>query len=291
MKKVSILLLLTVVLTSFTFAIEGVGDFEAALEVDFNNVNIEDGLTIVLYPSINFSRAFGAFSLSATLGDNVGIPTAEGSDVSDELYLNITPSYSLAAGPGELGFALGLQLNVPITEPGGPDEDYSPDNALTFYIDPSISYSLDASFGSLAFSLGTDHIRIAKDDINDDLEVAYGLSNIGLYFKAGVDLSFGLGFWVKPVLTIDTTDSDADILDKFVFDIHYAITDAIKAGVETTIPTGEKEIETDGITIKPYGNFSFGALSAYVKVAIGAIANDVEKDIAISPIVGVSYSF
>jgi hypothetical protein len=297
MKKVSILLLLTVVLASFAFAIEGVGDFEAGLEIDFVNVGGgNDGdLSIELYPYISFSRAFGAFSLSAELGDEVGIPTADGADVVDDLYFKVTPSYSLAAGPGELGFALSAALFVPITDPAGPTGGFGGDNALFFRIDPSISYGLDAGFGALAFELGTDHLQIGKTKL-DGADWKYQLENLPIYLKAGVDLSFGLGLWVKPVLTIATEDGSDTELTEFVFDIHYAITEAINAGVETSIPTVEDGIKYGGITITPYGKFSFGALGAYVMIELSQLAAEEPvsgdaKDLQITPIIGVSYSF
>jgi hypothetical protein len=117
MKKVCILFLLTVVLASFTFAIEGVGDFTVGVDVTFDNVTNANGedLSVSIEPTFNFTRAFGALSLSATLGDGLYIPTGEG-DIGDDFYVNITPSYALAAGPGQLGFALGSQVNFPITK-------------------------------------------------------------------------------------------------------------------------------------------------------------------------------
>jgi hypothetical protein len=299
MKKVSILLLLTVVLAFSAFAIEGVGDFTAGLEIDLDNVGGGNKGALGIDPleiSIKYARSFGAFGLSAKLGNDLHIPTDKESTqltdkIGDDLFFNVTPSYSLAAGPGELGFALGIQLNVPFTEKGwGLSESYYDNKSIFFSIDPVISYGLDAGFGALAFELGTDHIRISKIG-GDFAKDGYGLEDIGLYLQAGVDLPFGLGLWIKPVLAIDTTDNngDADVLDKFVFDVHYAITDAITAGVETDIPTGDKEIDTAGITITPYGDFSFGAIGAYVKVELSKVAS--KLDIQIKPIIGATYSF
>jgi hypothetical protein len=272
MKKVSILLLLTVVLASFAFAIEGVGDFTAGLDVAFDNVGGANGgkLQVNINPSIAYSRSFGAFGLAAKLSDTVHIPTAEGADISDDLYFRLTPSYSLAAGPGELGFALALRLNAPIVPSGGD---------LSFYIDPSVTYGLEAGFGALSFGLGTEHIAIAKD------ADGYGLENIPIYFNAGVDLSFGLGFSLKPYFVIDTTDSKVDFFSNIIVDVHYAITDAIKAGVETDIPADFDA----GVTVKPYGEFGFGALGVTAEVSLGGIG--AEGDIVITPAVGVSYSF
>jgi hypothetical protein len=283
MKKVSILLLLTVVLASFTFAIEGVGDFEAGLEADFTNVTGANGgsLGIELYPYISFSRAFGAFSLGAELGDEAVIPTEDGAKVVDDLYLKVTPSYSLAAGPGNLDFGLTLGLFFPITDPGGPTVT----DGLVFQIDPAISYGLDLDFGSLAFKLYTEHLQISKTKL-DGTDLKYRLENIPLLFQAGADLSFGLGFFVRPYFVIDTTESNADLFSKIRIDGHYAITDAITAGVYADI---NSDVGAAGIAIDPYAKFSFGAFGAGIRVDIANIATD--ADIAITPVLTVSYSF
>jgi hypothetical protein len=303
MKKVSILLLLTVVVASFTFAIEGVGDFTAGLEIDLDNITGGNNGALSVDPfeiTIEYARSFGAFGLSAKLGNDLRIPTDKvknGTDkIGDDLFFKVTPSYSLAAGPGELGFALGVQLNVPFTSEGyGLSPSYgAPAENIFFRIDPAISYGLDAGFGALAFELGTDHIQISKT-VADNTEFKYGLEDITLYFQAGVDLSFGLGLWVKPVLVIDATDDskDADLFNNFVFDIHYAITEAITAGVEADIPTVEDGIKNGGITVTPYGDFSFGPIGAYVKIELSKLATDTNPstDIQIKPIIGGSYSF
>jgi hypothetical protein len=296
MKKVSILLLLTVVLASFTFAIDGVGDFTAGVEIGLDKVNSpnDEKMVVSIEPTINFSRAFGAFGLSATLGDVVYIETDSDAEeaIGDELYVNITPSYTLAAGPGELGFALGLQLNFPITSDYFAGSEYGgKGDALYFRIDPAISYGLDAGFGELAFELGTDHLQITKR--YGDARDAYGLDRLPIYLQAGVDLPFGLGLWVKPVLGLKIDDNDKDTgLNEFDVDIHYAITEQILAGVEVDIPTGDKAgIKEAGLKIVPRAEFSFGALGAYVKIEIDAIGNDSDLDIAIKPIIGASYSF
>jgi hypothetical protein len=306
MKKVSILLLLTVVLASFTFAIDGVGDFKAGVEIGLDNVTGENGgaLGVSIEPSITFSRAFGAFGLSATLGDVVYIPTdkdsSQGTDkIGDELYVGVTPSYTIAAGPGELGISLGLQGRFWLADKAGWKAYLgNGDGDLTFAlrIDPVISYGLDAGFGALAFEVGTDHLQLQGNQ-GDDLN-KFGLIRLPIYLQAGVDLPFGLGFWLKPVLGIQTSDEaildqDDTGLDEFDIDIHYAITEQILAGVEVDIPTVEDGIKNGGIKIIPRGEFSFGALGAYVKVEIDGIASDsdVGADVTLKPIIGVTYSF
>jgi hypothetical protein len=300
MKKVSILLLLTVVLASFTFAIDGVGDFKAGVEIGLDNVGgANDGaLLISIEPSIAFSRSFGAFGLAAKLGDVVYIPTDEppkqSDKIDDELYVGVTPSYTIAAGPGELGISLGLQGRFWLADKAG-NKAIVADGDLSFAlrIDPVISYGLDAGFGALTFELGTDHLQLQGNQGSDGKSI--GLVRLPIYLQAGLDLPFGLGFWLKPVLGIKAPDNDNQDtgLDSFNIDIHYAITEQILAGVEVNIPTYDKGIDAEGIAVTPRGEFSFGALGAYVKVEIASIASDraTNNDIQLKPIIGVTYSF
>jgi hypothetical protein len=305
MKKVSILLLLTVVLASFAFAIDGIGDFTGAVEFGLDNVGgaNDSKMVVSIEPSIAFSRSFGAFGLAAKLGDVVYIDTDSDHDETfgDELYVGVTPSYTLAAGPGELGLSLGLQGRFWLAakeavDPTAGDGWLTSEGDLTFKlrIDPVISYGLDAGFGALAFEVGTDHLQLQGNQ-GDDAK-SFGLVRLPIYLQVGLDLPFGLGFWLKPVLGLKTQDYDETDtgLDSFNVDIHYAITEQIAAGVEVNIPTVEDGIKNQGLTITPRGEFAFGALGAYVKVELSGVANDVEpeaKDIQIKPIIGVSYSF
>jgi hypothetical protein len=326
MKKVSMLLLLTVVLAFSAFAIEGVGDFEGGVEFGFDNVTGENGgaLGVSIEPSVTFSRDFGAVGLSVTLGDVVHIPTDKNTTqltdkIGDELYVGVTPSLTLAAGPGELGLSLGIQGRFWLADVAGYNGstnnylvlDFPNENKTTFIlrIDPVISYGLDAGFGTLSFELGTDHLAFAGNQ-GDDMK-SFGLLRLPLYFQAGVDLPFGLGLWVHPVLGIKTSDDlpliaaqDDTGLDEIDIDIHFAITEQILAGVEVDIPTVENGIRDDGITIIPRCELSFGALSAFVKVELSNVATgDAEETILgtttttpaakiqIAPTIGVTYSF
>jgi hypothetical protein len=307
MKKVSILLLLTVVLASFAFAIDGIGDFTAGVEFGLDNVGggNEGALGVSIEPSIAFSRAFGAFGLAAKLGDVVYIPTddtKQGDKIGDELYVGVTPSYTIAAGPGELGLSLGIQGRFWLADKAGfgqdgytyTDDDGEIQTTFKLRIDPAVSYGLDAGFGALAFELGTDHLELGGNHGSDGK--SFGLARLPIYFQAGLDLSFGLGFWLKPVFGLAIEDTDDDTaLDSFNADIHYAITEQIAAGVEVNIPTYEDGIKADGVTITPRGEFSFGALGAYLKIELSKIAAENAAgdalDLQIKPIIGVSYSF
>jgi hypothetical protein len=313
MKKVSILLLLTVVLASFAFAIEGIGDFEGSVEIIVDNVGSGNSgkPSISIEPAVEFSRDFGGFGLAVAVGDVVYIDTNSDNDdkIGDELYVGVTPSFTLAAGPGELSIALGIKASFALANKFGLVEtDYGfkevtelfgvyipsvgqPGTNPYFRIDPVISYGLDAGFGALAFEVGTYHLQISK--LYGDKFDAYGLNRLPIYLEAGLDLPFGLGFWLHPVLEIKTQDSDpADTgLAEFDLDIHYAITEQIAAGVEVDIPTVEDGINDSGIKVIPHCELSFGALGAYVQIEVDAIGNGVDADITIKPIIGVTYSF
>jgi hypothetical protein len=323
MKKVSMLLLLTVVLAFSAFAIEGIGDFEGGVEFGFANAlsaDDDEALNISIEPTFNYSNAFGIIGLSVTVGDVVYIGTDSDltDKLGDELYINITPSVALPLGPGEFGFGLGLQANLAIAnkyglvqedygfkDPAATVPDYSVGANPYFRIDPVISYGLDAGFGELAFELGTYHLQLTKayGDKND----AYGLNRLPIYLQAGLDLPFGFGFWLHPVLEIKTQDGDpADTgLAEFDLDIHFAFNEQILAGVEVDIPTVEDGIKEGGITIIPRCELTFGPLGAYVQIEVSNVGTgDTETSdsygqlvtapaakIQIKPIIGVTYSF
>jgi hypothetical protein len=316
MKKVSILLLLTVVFASFAFGIDGIGDFTGGVEFGFDNVSgaNDTALSVSIEPSINFVTAFGGFGLDATVGDVVYIDTDSDNEdkIGDELYVNVTPSFTFAVGPGDLGIQVGLQLNLPLAPGFGLGyEDYGFDTDssgmltgdvgkdLNFSFDPAVNYGLDAGFAALSFELGTDGLRVSKTHL-DGTEYAYGLDDIPLYFLGGAEFSFGLGFWVQPFLGLGINEGSDTELTNIDFDIYYAITEQISAGIEASIPTVTDGIKDEGITIIPHCDLSFGALSAWVQIELSHIAaqplnpltGDREADaIQIKPIVGVSYSF
>jgi hypothetical protein len=296
MKKVSVLLLLTVALASFAFAIEGIGDFEAGVEFALDNVTSANGgkAAVAIEPSIGFSRHFGGFGLSAKLGDVLWIDTRSDADdkIGDEFYFGINPSYSLAVGPGELEFSLGFQVYFPLAKGKLHPDDYGTDlEDLFFRIDPVIGYRFDAGFARLGFEVGTDKpntIQISK--YYGDAHDKYGLGRIPLAFQAMINFPFGLGIRLNPVFGIRTVDGADDTgFDKFIFDISYGITGQITAGVETSIPTVEDGIKNGGLEISPYGRFRFGAIGGFVRVLIMCVGAD--EEVMFKPMIGVSYSF
>jgi hypothetical protein len=321
MKKLSILLLLPVFLASPVFAIEGVGDFTGGITVGFDNaLGGNDGaLGISIEPCITFIRAFNELGISISLGDVVYIPTdkdRQKNSLGDELYVNVIPFVSAPLGPGEFGFSLGFQANIPLTTGiesfglSGLYLDGDPASAIglveytksSFRFDPSFSYGFTAGFGSLGLELGTEHFQLSMAHKNINHEKEYSLDRLPIYFQAGFDLSFGLGLWVKPVFGIqmdrenenNTINPDAKTgFDSVTADIHYTA-GTFSVGVQCAVPLVKDGIKNDGIDISPYGEFSIKNLDISLAVETAGLFNDADpakKDFQIKPVLGLSYSF
>ncbi|MDR2663172.1 MAG: hypothetical protein LBC31_09275, partial [Treponema sp.] len=82
MKKLAILFLLTALVGSFAFAIDGIGDFKAQVELSFDNLTGANNgdVAIGIEPGLIYSRSFGAVGLEAGIGDYLEIATGDTAD-------------------------------------------------------------------------------------------------------------------------------------------------------------------------------------------------------------------
>jgi hypothetical protein len=328
MKKLAILFLLTIVVSTFTFAIEGIGDFTAGLEISVDNitsagksvkkggdVGYESGADpyIGFEPSIAYSRSFGAFGIAAKLGTFLGFQTGDsasywtnsttkarwpgkgGSNFYNKVYIEVTPSYALEAGPGTLGFALTIK---PVFYTYVYDVDYpGPD----YIFNPSISYTgIDVGFGTLGFALFTDDLKYGYNADDDGEGYDWVIQDIA--FKATLALPFGLTVWVSPRVNIEVNDSQPhNSLNSIRADATYTLNETVNFGLEGRVPVGyQKEVYTwkgKGLFLKPHVNLTFGSIGAYAAVEISQIgAGEIEKkdkngDVKVKAIVGGTYSF
>jgi hypothetical protein len=303
MKKIAVLVLVTLLVGASAFAIEGVGDFTAGLEIGIDDIADADGdenMTISAEPSIAFSRAFTeAFSLTVKLGDVFYYATSDtlnpDGQIADKLYLAITPAYSLAAGPGTLGLALTIKPVFYLVAYND-GETADPD----FVINPAVTYTLPLDFGTLGFAIGTDDMWLAGDG-NETMD-GYGLKVADAYFKASISLPMGLSFWVSPRLKMGLNNAQGDTeLSQIRADVTYTLSEMVNFGVEVRIPIGSKESGTDlkakGIFVKPHVNLAFGAIKPYLAVEISKLGDDAvlangdDSGIGVKPIIGATYSF
>jgi hypothetical protein len=285
MKKLAFLFLLTAAVAVFSFAIEGIGDFDASVEISVPNVGSANGTKplIAAEPSLSFSRAFGSFGLEAALGTELSFDLDDSASdrVYDDIYLVLAPSYTIEAGPGSLTFALTVQAFFPIAKDATTSFDGDGQKKLWLWADPSIGYALEAGFGELSFEIGTENLTI-QDGLNKAGD-NYGV-DLDLYLLAGIELPVGFGAWIQPRYHVKL-NSAQDAYIHFNVDAHYAINDTVLVGVE--FESG-KAFEEDLIT--PYVELSFGAIGLWAKVEVGNI-NHATDDIEITPIVGLSFTF
>ncbi|GHU66741.1 hypothetical protein FACS189447_08160 [Spirochaetia bacterium] len=274
MKRISILFLLAVVLVSFTFAIDGVGDFKAKVNVAVSDLQDSDAMDVVIEPSIGFSTAFenvgpGTLGLGATVVFPIDL-NLPGDDIGLALKLDaLSVSYSLAAGPGTLKFWLDNYTGFILA----PDTDDKLEGALK----PGVNYALPAGPGTLTVESGTEFwYAKAVPTYDPTLTIVYG--------KVAYAADFGLTGSYKFVY-----DLDASIIGANELDVNYKITDdPILAGVTVTLPA---DFDFDaGLGVKPYAEAHFGAIGVGFEVPFGNIAA-AAGDVTIGLGIWGSYSF
>jgi hypothetical protein len=281
MKKLAFLFLLTAVLAVFSFAVEGIGDFTAAIEIGVPNTGSANGEKplISAEPSLTFARSFGNFGLEAALGTEFSFDFTDVDDrVYDDIYVILAPSYTLEAGPGSLSFAVTVQAFFPIAKDARTSFDGDGQDKFWLWADPSINYTLEPGFGELSFEIGTDHLTI-QNGLADN----YGVEP-DIYFKAGIELPVGFGFWVQPYYKLQLHDNQDPAYFHFNVDAHYRINDLILVGLE--FDAGEA---FEGDTIIPYVEVSFGAASLWARVEIDDVNSS--GDFTVNPYIGFSFAF
>jgi hypothetical protein len=284
MKKLAFLLLLTAAFAAFSFAIEGIGDFTAAVELSASNVGSANGTKPIIGAdaSLGYAGSFDNFALEAALGTEFSYDLDSGANdkVYDDIYLILAPSYTIEAGPGSLSFALTVQAFLPLAKDATTYFDGDGQEKFWLWADPSIAYALEAEFGELSFAIGTENLTI-QDKLNKTQD-NYGV-DLDLYFLAGIELPVGFGAWVQPRYHLKS-----DLIPAFFHinvDAHYTINDLVLVGAE--FESGE-DFEDDLIT--PYVELSFGAVGIWAKVEVSGI-NVSGGDIIVTPIFGLSYTF
>jgi hypothetical protein len=313
MRKIFVLFLLTIFVGSFTFAIEGIGDFTAALDItvaDLANRSArragdKSPLGVDIDPSITYSRAFGDFGLEAGLRNLIGLvlsnPAPQDEALNDTLYLWVKPSYSLAAGSGTLGFDLTIKPVFFLAEVNTPGVTTDP----AFIINPHVDYGLDAGFGTLGFDLGTESINPENEGLwiykgGGNTANDYGLGYVGLYFKAGVELPIGFNAYLKPQFAIASQADSKSEFHAVVIGLGYQIIEVVRADIDVTIPIGIEDhyntFKYSGLTIAPKLTATSGAFETYLGAEIGLIGADLnyvtgKNSVSFKFILGASSSF
>jgi hypothetical protein len=280
MKKVSILLLLTVFLTAFSFAqVTVIGGFEAGNVTEGNSEKMDPALWTEFYGAA--SQELGPGSIGAELGLGTKLHLSDDYppyDDAGDIYLK--GSYALPAGPGELGFGISTWHKF---------------GALSFGLDYD---GIAAGPATIGFGIGYDLNTKGTTD-NGDKNAIFGdegkpdapggkatedLDKFSVRLSVGFD--FGLGLTYKFRYAIG---DDSDI-DRIVYlDLNYQVIDPLLVGVEVD-DTGK---EFKGFTLKPYANYSITEKTSagiYFKVANigGKSPND---DVLITPGLTIKHVF
>ncbi|MDR0720166.1 MAG: hypothetical protein LBF78_11070 [Treponema sp.] len=260
--------------------------------VSFGNVAAEgykfagDGGLARIPLGLEFSKALGPVRFSTALEYALSFTAtpANTGDPKHQPQWNLSGSYGLQlAEASKLSFSLYNKLHFDASK-GGEFADNIWDD-----IGPGVRFDQTFGFGSL-YAVTELSVRIYTYENADGSDKGLGLEtgeNSG--FQAGVNTNFGLYGYVRPYLVfLSNGESPDDMLTKFDIRVGYR-TGPIDARATFTIPA--VDFDATGLTIQPRFTYNFlPTLSAYADLKIGAIGKK-DADVAITPQIGVSFSF
>jgi hypothetical protein len=302
MKKLAILFLLTTVLAAFSFALEGVGDFEAGLTiegVDLNASKSDGGKWLALTPTITFSRdiienlnLFVGLNTSDGILDEeytIAIPLYDGGDTVIQFQrIDIVGTYGLALGPGRLSFALLIREGLVVAPENWAKDSFKNEERL------DVIYALKAGPGTLSAGVFTGFsIQPNRKNKADGKDQTFLYDQLG--FTLGYATDMGVFIETETGLHLPEHSGDSFKYDGTWLQIGYAdkvFGGGVEAGIKPTWK-GAKEDELDKITlpIKPY----FEYYGLYKGLTVGAFiklnALNTGKDIYISPGIYATYKF
>jgi hypothetical protein len=273
MKKVSILLLLTVVLTAFSFAqVSVVGGFEAANLTGGNDGDMDPALWTEFYGAA--SQELGPGTIGAELGLGTKLHLSDKFapyDDAGDIYLK--GSYTLPAGPGALSFGLSTWHKFDDLHF---DLGYSGIAAGPVTLGFGITYALKTTGfnddGESAIFGDGPKDSAAQDVFTGKLTASFDFG-LGLTYK----LKYGIG-------------DENEVVNIVYLDLNYQVIDPLLVGLEVD-DTGD---EFKGFTAKLYGNYSITEkTTAGIFFKIQNINNDAEghKDIELSPGLTITHVF
>jgi hypothetical protein len=325
MKKLAVLFVALACAVS-VFAIEGIGDFTAGLEMGVYNVTGSSagggggadrasatdpafGIEPFISYERDFSDALTGLKLKATVGTVLRIASGDTADMYDalgggafydEFYIEVVPSYALSAGPGLLTFALAIK---PVFYPSvfGLDTKHIQDPKFIF--NPLANYTMEMSFGTLGFEMGTDDMFTAYG--LSDKGKGYGLAIADLYLKALYSMGMPMGrlsFWAAPRIAFKCSKNQSDTrLTELRLDGTYAMNDIINFGLEIRAPVGSKDagdnFDAKGMFLRPHVDSDLSSIVGLPINAWGALelsqigAKSPRDELVLSVIVGGSYKF
>jgi hypothetical protein len=248
-------------------------------------VGNDDGRTIYLTPNVAFEKSFDDLDVYVegdyTVTFDGEDPNGGAATTLHGFYLEEELDYNLHFGEAstltlilynELDFLISPETKFIVpADPAVPGSVAAEQsfNALAGVLDPGLKFTQAFDFGDLYGQFG--------------FPIGYGsdrASSFGLEFIVGYAAGFGLGvevtcnYGVKP----DAEYSETDLLLSY----------------ENGPIYGEVEIAADGEfkvwTITPEFDFSFSSFTAYIGAEFGNLG-DTDAKLAVSPFLGISYSF
>jgi hypothetical protein len=285
MKKLAILFLLTGLAFS-AFAIEGVGDFEAGLNLEGSTLNNDKAYGFAITPTITFSRElipglslFAGLNSSEGVTDNqhtIFIPFYDGGDTGIQFrQIDLELVYALAAGPGNLNFGLRNRIGIGI----------EPEDKFTDEVRIRAGYDVSAGPGSLSIGAYTGFSYQI-----DRTPEAFDYDTLG--FDIGYSLDMGVSISTDTWFQLGKNNGDEFKYGGTWFQLGYA-NDQFGGGIEGHLMATYKadgDLDKLLLPLKPY--FEFYGL--YEGLTVGAyikLASINANDIYVSPGVYAKFAF
>ncbi|MDR2543811.1 MAG: hypothetical protein LBC80_10245 [Treponema sp.] len=273
MKKIAIMFLALAMATSFVMAEEG--GFSAGLELVFPDVTGDGDFALTAIPFVGYEGALmdGALDLNAKLNLELGVLSDEfGDDMPIRLLLELGTAYNVSE---ELAILLDLDFGLHIAPDIG-------DDTMLLQFTPGIKYSMAMDFGDVfaqvKLPLALSGMKMFGEwgpgSFEQDLE-AFCLITLGW-------ANNGIGFELTPMLHLTGDDVYCGLILLGSYE-----SGPLYAELEIALPDDFDY----GITLTPFVEYSVSEeLKVWFGLEIGNIAAEY-GDVAITPFLGVKYSF
>jgi hypothetical protein len=284
MKKLSILLLLTIVLASFSFAqVSVTGGFEVDNLTEGNKKKVDPSLWTEFYGAASEELGPGTIGVGLGLGTRLYLSDKH-TPYKDAGDIYLKGSYALPAGPGKLNIGLSTWADFNSLHF---DLGYDGIAVGPATIGAGITYAFNTSGEDGKTDAGATDYAIFGDDA-EKLDVF--TAKLSAAFDFGLGIVYKFQYYIGDEETTETGSIIESGVKKIVYlDVSYAL-DPLTVGIEID-DTGD---DFKGFTVKPYADYSITEkTSAGFSFKIANIGNDTKgaDDLVLTPALTIKHVF